>query len=64
MVCSCFTSHGTGALHNIDSQMDGAMYRQILEKSFIPSAKRLLNNAGRSNRTTALITGQIYPQMV
>lgn len=41
MVWGCFTSHGTGALHLIDGKMDGAMYRQILEKSLIPSAKQL-----------------------
>jgi transposase len=41
MVWGCFTAHGTGALHIIDGKMDGAMYRQILEKSLIPSAKRL-----------------------
>ena len=41
MVLDCFTSHSNGALHIIAGKMDGAMYRQILEKSLIPSAKRI-----------------------
>ena len=40
-VRACFTLHGTDAIHIIDGKMDAAMYRQILEKSLIPSAKRL-----------------------
>ena len=38
MVWACFTSHVTGALHTIDGRMDGAMYRQILEKSLHQAA--------------------------
>ena len=41
MVWACLASHGTGALHIIDGRMDGAVYCQISEKSFIHSAKRL-----------------------
>ena len=44
MVWTCFISHATGALHIIDGKMDGATYRQILEKSLISSAKRLFKN--------------------
>lgn len=39
MVWGCFSANGTGALHIVDGKMDGAMYRQILEKNLIPSAK-------------------------
>ena len=39
MVWGCFSAHDSGALHSVDGKMDGAMYRQILEKNLIPSAK-------------------------
>ena len=42
MVWTCLTSHGTGTLHIIDGKIDCAMYRQIFDRSLIPSAKRLL----------------------
>ena len=45
MVWACFTSHATGVLHIIDGKMDSAMYSQILEKSIIPSEKRLFKNS-------------------
>ena len=48
MVWACFTSYSTGALHIIDGKINGAMYHQLLEKSFIPRAKRLFKQRKRT----------------
>ena len=44
MVWACCTSHCTGAVHIIDWRMDGAMYRQILEKSH-PECEAFIEDA-------------------
>lgn len=41
MVWGCFTAHGVGDLHIIDGKMNSFMYREILEKKMLPSAKKL-----------------------
>lgn len=45
MVWGCMASSGVGNLHFIDGIMDRFMYKDILEKSMIPSAKKLLGKS-------------------
>lgn len=41
MLWGCFSSSGTGHLHVIEGRMDSTMYRDILCKNMLPSAKLL-----------------------
>ena len=41
MVWGCFASHGVGRLYRVKGTMDQELYRQILFKQIIPSAKKL-----------------------
>lgn len=46
MLWGCFSAHGTGRLHIIEGRMDGAMYRNILDKNLFASAKSLKMKRG------------------
>ena len=41
MLWGCFSAKGTGRLHHIEGQMDGAMYCKILDENLLPSARTL-----------------------
>ena len=41
MLWGCFSAKGTGRLHRIEGQMDGAMYCKILDENLLPSARTL-----------------------
>ena len=41
MLWGCFSAKGTGRLHRIEGQMDGAMYCKILDENLLPSARAL-----------------------
>lgn len=41
MLWGCFSAAGTGNIVRIDGRMNGAQYREILDKNLRPSAKKL-----------------------
>jgi len=41
MVWGCFSSNGTGRIHIIKGDMNGAMYWEILEMSLLPSTRMM-----------------------
>uniref|UniRef100_A0A672NMX3 Tc1-like transposase DDE domain-containing protein n=1 Tax=Sinocyclocheilus grahami TaxID=75366 RepID=A0A672NMX3_SINGR len=41
MFWGCFSAKGTGRLHRIEGQMDGAMFCTILDENLLPSARTL-----------------------
>ena len=43
MVWACLSSHGNGAVHIIDGEMDSAMYRQILDTSHGTGAVHIID---------------------
>ena len=53
MGLASLTSHGT------DGEIDGAVYRQILKKSFIPCAKRLFKERKCTLKHTANLTREM-----
>ena len=41
MLWGCFSAKGTGRLHRIEGQLDGAMYCKILNENLLSSARTL-----------------------
>ena len=46
MLWGCFSAKGTGRLHCIEGRMNGAMYREILGNSLLPSVRALKMGRG------------------
>ena len=54
MLWGCFSAAGTGRLVRIERKMNGANYREILDKNLVQSTQDL--RLGRRNRITTLST--------
>ncbi|KAK3543393.1 hypothetical protein QTP70_020416 [Hemibagrus guttatus] len=46
MLCGCFSAKGPGRLIRVKERMNGAMYREILSKNLLPSARALKMKRG------------------